>query len=175
MVPRDRVVSDDDRLLGVDVDLAPVADLPSVDGSALAGRAFTSDPDAATAAVAESIAGWQGAGVATTVKHFPGLGGATVNTDDGPSTIERTRDQLDDDLAPFVWAVEAGTQFVAAADDGDPAVEDLGRARLGQRELDDVRSSKAAEIGLLLTLLAAATGALISRLAKIWSRESGFW
>ena len=34
------------------VTLAPVADLPSVDGSALAGRAFSSDPDAATAAVA---------------------------------------------------------------------------------------------------------------------------
>ena len=38
------------------VTLAPVADVPSVDGAALADRAFSSDPDAATAAVAESIA-----------------------------------------------------------------------------------------------------------------------
>ena len=108
---------------GVNVTLAPVADLPSVDGSALAGRAFTTDPDAATAAVAEAIGGWQEAGVATTVKHFPGLGGATVNTDDGPATVNRTREQLDDDLAPFVSAVEAGTQFVMASHATYPALD----------------------------------------------------
>ena len=79
---------------GVTVTLGPVADVPTVEGAAMADRAFTTDSDAATAAVAESIGGWHEAGVATTVKHFPGLGGATVNTDDGPSVIERTRDQL---------------------------------------------------------------------------------
>ena len=84
---------------------------PTVDGSALAGRAFSTDPDAATAAIAESIGGWQEARVATTVKHFPGLGGATVNTDDGPATIARTRAELDDDLQPFA-AAEAGSEFV---------------------------------------------------------------
>ena len=48
-------------------------------------------PRHGAAAVAESVGGWHANGVATTVKHFPGLGGATVNTDDGTATIKRSR------------------------------------------------------------------------------------
>jgi beta-N-acetylhexosaminidase len=105
---------------GIGVTLAPVADVPSVDGSALAGRAFSTDP---AAAVAESVRGWHDAGVATTAKHFPGLGGATVNTDDGPATIDRSRAELEADLAPFRAAVEADTEFVMAGHAIYPALD----------------------------------------------------
>ncbi|HEX2412961.1 MAG TPA: glycoside hydrolase family 3 N-terminal domain-containing protein [Solirubrobacteraceae bacterium] len=107
---------------GVNVTLAPVADVPSA-GSVLAGRAFTSDPDAAAAAIGEAVAGWHEGGVATTVKHFPGLGGATVNTDDGPATIDRTRAELRDDLTPFETAVGAGTEFVMVSHATYPALD----------------------------------------------------
>ena len=56
--------------------------------AALGGRAFASDPGDAEAALRDAVAGWRAGGVAATVKHFPGLGGATVNTDDGPATID---------------------------------------------------------------------------------------
>ena len=112
------------RSAGINVTLGPVADVPTVEGAAMADRAFTTDPDAATAAVAESIGGWHEAGVATTVKHFPGLGGATVNTDDGPSVIERTRDQLEDDLQPFVIAVNMETEFVMVGHASYPALDE---------------------------------------------------
>jgi beta-N-acetylhexosaminidase len=103
------------RAAGIGVTLAPVADVPSVDGAALAGRAFSTDPVAAAAAVAESVRGWHEGGVATTVKHFPGLGGATVNTDDGSAVIGRSRSELEADLTPFRAAIEAGTEFVMAS------------------------------------------------------------
>ena len=131
------------RAAGINVTLGPVADVPSIDGSIMTNRAFTADPDAAVAAVAESVAGWREAGVATTVKHFPGLGGATVNTDEGSATIDRTREQLDDDLAPFELAIRLGTEFIMASHavypalDGEriasqsPAVIDLLRGELG--------------------------------------------
>ena len=112
------------RTAGVDVTLAPVADVPTVEGAATAERAFSSDPDAAAAAVAESVAGWEEGGVATTVKHFPGLGGATVNTDEGPAVIERTREQLDDDLQPFVIAIHQGTDFVMVGHATYPALDE---------------------------------------------------
>jgi beta-N-acetylhexosaminidase len=96
----------------------------SVTGSAMADRAFTTDPDAATAAVAESIGGWHEAGIATTVKHFPGLGGATVNTDEGTAVIDRTRDQLEDDLQPYVIAVNMGTEFVMVGHATYPALDE---------------------------------------------------
>ena len=162
--------------VGVNVTLAPVADVPSVDGSALAGRAFTSDPDAATAAVAESIAGWQEAGVATTVKHFPGLGGATVNTDDGPATIERTRDQLDDDLAPFIWAVEAGTQFVMASHATYPALDETHIASQSPAVIDGLLREELGYDGVVMTdsLEAAAVQAVADvEEAAVASVEAG--
>jgi beta-N-acetylhexosaminidase len=112
------------RAAGVSVTLAPVADVPTVEGAATAERAFTTDPDAAAAAVAESVGGWHEGGVATTVKHFPGLGGATVNTDEGPAVIERTREQLDDDLMPFVTAIGVQTEFVMVGHATYPALDE---------------------------------------------------
>jgi beta-N-acetylhexosaminidase len=132
------------REAGINVTLGPVADVPNIDGSIMTNRAFTSDPQAAVAAVAESIAGWHEAEVGTTVKHFPGLGGATVNTDEGSATIDRTRRQLNADLAPFAHAIQAGTEFIMASHAVYPAldreriasqssavVEDLLRGELG--------------------------------------------
>jgi beta-N-acetylhexosaminidase len=107
------------------VTLAPVADVPSVDGAALAGRAFSRDADETATAVTEAIGGWHDAGVATTVKHFPGLGGATVNTDDGPATVERSRSEMQADLVPFRAAIAAGTEFAMVGHATYPALDGL--------------------------------------------------
>ena len=82
------------RASGINVSLAPVGDVASVPGAALAGRAFSTDFQAAAEAMAESVRGWRAGRVAPTAKHFPGLGGAVTNTDDGPATIERTAEQI---------------------------------------------------------------------------------
>jgi beta-N-acetylhexosaminidase len=112
------------RAHGINVSLAPVADVASVPGAALAGRAFSTDFAAAGEAIAEAVGGWRAGGVAATVKHFPGLGGATVNTDDGPATIERSAAQLrEQDLLPFRSAVEAGAPLVMAGHAVYPAVD----------------------------------------------------
>jgi beta-N-acetylhexosaminidase len=161
---------------GVNVTLAPVADLPSVPGSALAGRAFSTDPDAATAAVAEAIGGWQEAGVATTVKHFPGLGGATVNTDDGPATIERSRRRLEDDLAPFVWAVEAGSEFVMVSHATYPALDRAHIASQSPAVVDGLLRDELGYDGVVITdsLEAAAVQAVTDvEEAAIASAEAG--
>jgi beta-N-acetylhexosaminidase len=73
--------------IGVNVDLAPVADVEQAGGSFLGTRAFAS-----TAATVERLAcafaaGLSDAGVAYTLKHFPGLGLAEGNTDDGPVEV----------------------------------------------------------------------------------------
>ena len=131
------------RAAGVGVTLAPVADVPSVAGAALAARAFSSDPERAATAVADGIAGWHAAGVATTVKHFPGLGGATVNTDDGPATIKRTRAELDADLAPFRAAIDAGTEFVMAGHATYPALDGLHIASQSPAVIDGLLRKRA--------------------------------
>jgi beta-N-acetylhexosaminidase len=135
------------RRLGITVSLAPVGDVPSVDGAALAGRAFATEPGPAGEAMADAVAGWRAGGVAATAKHFPGLGGAAVNTDDAPATVDRTRAQLEaTDLPPFTAAIEAGVPLVMVghgrypaldpdriASQSAPIIQELLRERLGFR------------------------------------------
>jgi beta-N-acetylhexosaminidase len=107
-----RAAGDALRAQGISVTLGPVADVPSVPGSAIAGRQFATDPETAGAAVAEAVRGWRAAGVAPTLKHFPGLGGAGVNTDFGSATVGRGGDELASDLVPFRDGVAAGAEIV---------------------------------------------------------------
>jgi beta-N-acetylhexosaminidase len=139
------------RDAGIGVTLAPVADVPSVDGAALAGRAFSTDPAEAAAAVAESVRGWHDGGVATTAKHFPGLGGATVNTDDGPATIARTRAELDADLEPFRAAIDADTEFVMAGHAVYPALDPDRIASQSQAVIDGLLRDELGYDGVVMT------------------------
>ena len=96
------------RAIGVNVNLAPVADLPRA-GSVMATRAFSGDERGVAARTRASIRGMRDAGIAATAKHFPGLGGATVNTDDGPATVGAP---IGRDLVPFRAAVAEGVPLV---------------------------------------------------------------
>jgi beta-N-acetylhexosaminidase len=112
------------RATGINVVLAPVADVPSVPRAALASRAFSTDFAAAAESVAESVRGWRLGGVAPTVKHFPGLGAATVNTDHGSVTISRGAVRLRrQDLAPFRSAIAAGSPLVMVGHATYPAID----------------------------------------------------
>ena len=112
------------RAFGVNVTLAPVGDVASVPGAALAGRAFSTDFQAAAEAMTASVRGWLAGGVAPTAKHFPGIGGAVTNTDDGPATITRSGEQLRrEDLVPFRAAIEAGVPLVMAGHALYPAID----------------------------------------------------
>ncbi|MGH9172138.1 MAG: glycoside hydrolase family 3 N-terminal domain-containing protein [Acidimicrobiales bacterium] len=102
---------------GVNMDLAPVLD---VDGRAVAPGA--QDPDgyrsfSGTTSVVSTdgtafMRGMMNAQVLPVVKHFPGLGGVSQNTDDGPawtlpwSTLQKVA------LPPFEAAIAAGAPAV---------------------------------------------------------------
>jgi beta-N-acetylhexosaminidase len=125
---------------GVNVNLAPVADVAQP-GSVMAGRAFETDvPENVVAASRELL----DAGVMPTVKHFPGFGRATENTDDAPVTIEASRAEMETDLEPFRAAIHADAPLIMASHALYPALDpelvasqspailkDLLRAELG--------------------------------------------
>jgi beta-N-acetylhexosaminidase len=112
------------RALGITVTLAPVADVPSVRNSVMASRAFSSDPATVSEAVVAAIRGWRAGGVAPTVKHFPGLGGASRNTDSAVVSIRRSRERLERvDLAPFRAAIGAGVPIVMVGHASYPALD----------------------------------------------------
>lgn len=87
---------DDLRKVGINVDLAPVADVPSGARSFLGTRAFGTTPSAVARNACAFAEGLAKGGVVATLKHFPGLGAAgTVNTDDASVTIRTSRTQLE--------------------------------------------------------------------------------
>ena len=68
-------------LLGFNVDFAPVTDLWDGDPHAGIGdRAASADPAEVAAAVGAFLHGLEGRGVRGCLKHFPGLGGTTVDS-----------------------------------------------------------------------------------------------
>jgi beta-N-acetylhexosaminidase len=100
--------------VGINVDLAPCADVLSPDGSAVVGtRSFGSSPGLVARHVAAAVAGLQSSGVVACAKHFPGHG-STVG--DSHLTLATVRGTMDDirarDLPPFAAAIAAGTVAV---------------------------------------------------------------
>jgi beta-N-acetylhexosaminidase len=89
------------RAIGVDVDLAPVLDLP--DGP-LGFREFRSPFFGV--AFARGLAA---VGAGACAKHFPGLGPLPYSTDDRPHVVGNLRDR---DVAPYRASVEAGVPCV---------------------------------------------------------------
>ena len=133
------------RASGVTATLAPVADVPSVRGAALAGRAFSSDPRAASDAIRAAVRGWRSGGVAATAKHFPGIGGAPANTDDAIVTIRRSRAALDAvDLPPFAAAIEAGIPLVMVGHARYPAFD---RSRIASQSQPIIEGVLREELG----------------------------
>jgi beta-N-acetylhexosaminidase len=104
---------------GVNVNLAPVADVPRA-GSVMTTRSFAGDERGIAARTTAAIEGMRAGGVAATAKHFPGLGAATVNTDDGPATI---RTPIERDLLPFRAAIRAGVPLVMLSHASYPALD----------------------------------------------------
>jgi beta-N-acetylhexosaminidase len=146
------------RELGITVSLAPVADVPSGARAALASRAFSTRVDEVSTAMRDAVRGWRAGGIASTAKHFPGLGAARVNTDDGRVTIRRSRAQLEAiDLPPFEAAIGAGVPLVMVgharypaldpkriASQSRPIVDELLRGELGFRGVIVTDSMEAA-------------------------------
>lgn len=113
------------RALGINANYAPVLDVNTnalniADGP----RAFGDRPGPVSRFGAKTVAGYHRGGVATAVKHFPGLGSTTVNTDNGVAVSDQTeREFMTNDVPPFRAAVRAGSDMVMAAHIIAPALD----------------------------------------------------
>ena len=95
--------------LGINWNFAPVADIAhQSDNPSVGTRSVGRDPRLVSDMVAAQIRGFQRAGVAATVKHFPGLGNTVVDTHDAPARASGSRSSLfAEDLLPFRAAIAA--------------------------------------------------------------------
>jgi len=102
---------------GIDLDLAPVADVLVDPASAIVGvRSFGSDPQLVARHVAAFVEGLQSVGVAACVKHFPGHGETVADSHLELPSSDASLDVLRQRaLPPFAAAVEAGARAVMTA------------------------------------------------------------
>jgi beta-N-acetylhexosaminidase len=123
------------RRAGVDVDFAPVADTVTAAKDFLGSRSFGQDPAVVGTLAAAFIQGLQTAGIAATAKHFPGLGTATVNTDDRAVTIRAAPGLLQRGLDPFRSAIEAGVKLVMVSTAAYPSLDPSRRPAVFSRPI----------------------------------------
>ena len=95
--------------LGINWNFAPVADIAHQrDNPSVGTRSVGRDPRLVSDMVAAQIRGFQRAGVAATVKHFPGLGNTVIDTHDAPARVSGSLSYLyAEDLLPFRRAIDA--------------------------------------------------------------------
>jgi beta-N-acetylhexosaminidase len=140
---------------GVDMNLAPVLD---VDGRAVEPgeqdpdgfRSFSGTTSVVSADGTAFMQGMRAGGIVPVVKHFPGLGGVSENTDDGPAhtlpwtTLEKVA------LPPFEAAIKAGAPALMMSNASVPGFTPLPASLSSKMVIGEVRGALGFK-GLIVT------------------------
>ena len=110
--------------MGVNINYAPICDLNTHPlNPSLGIRAFSDDAELTAVMAVAMVEGIQSAGVAATVKHFPGKGEAAVDSHYSMPLIDRTKDELlERELRPFQATFDAGVKMVMSGHFALPSI-----------------------------------------------------
>jgi len=150
------------RATGVNLSFAPVVDLGR-GNRAIGNRAFSADPHVVAEFTRAYVRGMHAAGMAATLKHFPGHGSVLEDTHFDDAADPRSLDEIRAlDLVPFVAGIEARADAVMMAHVVYPQVapepagyskvwiEDILRGEMGFRGVvfsDDIGMAAAFSAG----------------------------
>jgi len=155
---------------GVTTDLAPVLDVDGRPGPSASNadgeRSFSPNASIAAAYGTAFMSGLRSAGVLPVVKHFPGLGGAQRNTDNGPAATSSLTQLRARDLVPFRAAIAAGAPAVMTSNASVPGLTPLPSS-LSRAVIDGLLRQQLGFRGLVITdsLSAGAVTAVTRSLA----------
>jgi len=145
-----KIIGESCRMLGFNVDFAPVLDLAFESSRAvMRSRAVSDDPKQVVSYAQEFLAGLRARGVVGCGKHFPGLGEANLDTHhELPSVTKAWKKLWKEDLYPYCalrrqlpMILVGHANYPAITHDASPAslskkwVSDILRARIGFRGL----------------------------------------
>lgn len=116
------------KTLGITTNFAPVTDVISASPSPLPGRMYSSDPSVVIQYASQSVKAAFKAGITPVIKHFPGLGSTTQNTDFGSATTDPLSTLESRDILPYQQLAQyhpdamVSNAIVPGLTGGDPAV-----------------------------------------------------
>ncbi len=114
---------------GVTIDLAPVADtVAAADASSnppigVFGREYGSSPDVVASRITLVVRAMHAGGLASTLKHFPGLGRVRQNTDTSTGARDPVATPADPNLGPFAAGISAGADAVMVSSANYPQLD----------------------------------------------------
>lgn len=119
-----RATGEELRSLGVNMNLAPDVDVANNPANPVIGvRSFGAEPELVARLGAAAIRGYRAAGIASTIKHFPGHGDTAVDSHQALPVINADRARLDTiELPPFRAGIVAGADAVMTAHIAMPAI-----------------------------------------------------
>jgi len=145
-----RIIGDNCRALGFNVDFAPVLDLAfEASQSVMGSRTTSQDPHQTVAYAREFLAGLRDANVLGCGKHFPGLGEGTLDSHHDLPVIEKSLNKMwAEDLLPYrtlrrhlPFVMISHASYPQVTHDRTPAslskpwITDILRKRIGYRNL----------------------------------------
>jgi beta-N-acetylhexosaminidase len=146
-----RVIGENCRALGFNVNFAPVLDLAyEASRSVMSSRAVSDDPKQVVVYAREFLRGLGDAGVLGCGKHFPGLGEATLDTHhELPSVKKPLRKLWEQDLVPY-RLLRRELPFVMVSHAAFPAVTKARTpASLSKKWITDILRKKIGYRGLI--------------------------
>jgi beta-N-acetylhexosaminidase len=121
-----KIIGSELKALGVNQNLAPVADVNVNPLNPVIGvRSFSADPALAARMTKAGVLGYErDAKISATPKHFPGHGDTETDSHTGIPVIHHSRQQWEQlDRPPFAAAIEAGTDTMMTAHIVVPALD----------------------------------------------------
>ena len=135
-----KTIATDIKELGFNLDFAPVADTWSNPSNRVIGtRAYSDNYAQAAELVAAAVDGFNEAGVACTLKHFPGHGDTAEDSHKTAAYSYRTLEQLrEGEFMPFKAGIDAGADMIMTGHVIVPEIDSLP-ATLSAKMIDILR------------------------------------
>jgi beta-N-acetylhexosaminidase len=147
------VTSEEMKLVGLNMNLAPVVDVQRGEiEKHLAGRSFGEDPEVVAFLGRTVVKHLQKNGIMAVAKHFPGLGRANVDPHVHLPEINIDLEELERiNLPPFAAAIEEGVSGIMTSHAVYPALDPEQPATLSPKVLIGVLRKKMGFRGLTIT------------------------
>lgn len=149
-----KVIAEELRTVGINLDFAPVMDILPQNGDSFIGtRSFGSDAAMVSAMAMAFAKGLEEHGVLSVYKHFPGHGDTTTDSHRNLPVMDKTKEELlENELIPFQKAIESGADMIMVGHIALPkVVGDDTPASLSGTIITDLLKTEMGYEGLVIT------------------------
>jgi len=140
--------------LGFNMDNAPVADVITNPANTVIGaRSFGTDCNLVSEMVLAEMRGLEEQNVIPVIKHYPGHGATEADTHKGYAYTNKTLDEMmENELVPFIDAIEAGAEVIMAAHISCPnVVGDDTPTSVSETMINEILRGKLGYQGIVVT------------------------